>query len=39
MDTIYIITIVGLSTICGVFLADAKFNNSKLTSYVANKLF
>jgi len=39
MDTIYIVTIVGLSTLCGVFLADAKFNNSKLTLYVATKLF
>ncbi len=39
MEHIYIVATISLSILCGVFLADAKFNNSKLTLFVARKLF
>ena len=39
MEHIYLVATISLSTICAVFLADAKFNNSKLTLFVARKLF
>ena len=39
MEHIYLVATISLSILSIVFLADAKFNNSKLTLFVARKLF